>query len=524
MGQGYLQSISHPELELRMNAIGNEYSEHAGYFPHQTSMDILEVYPDGKVVEKEGFGCEQFANYCGLLDIKHQADNMIEDPEPLIRVFFLHDLFTPPATGVNQPYLPPKVMSAVNMNDLTAVLLHRYFGVPILFLQDLIPVITYRTIGNATFIRKDKEGGKISIDGYYQLCSDYISNKVSYTWFSMSLQSGKSSNYVIHKCPNIVKQLMVECAKGPNPLSLSRPFVIDAFLMNDCVMRMNREMMNPRQSLIKIEQTSFGEPMQYESKEQIQTIKLLHNIGREFRLMKDTLHSVQDTMDYMVDVQSQHAGLTSSESTGTEIPDMDSVRESFAILKSKANWITRELSSLVDRASLKIGLEYSLANQRDSRTQVNIATLTKDIAFASQEDSSSMITMAAVTMFFLPGTFVSAIFSMAFFSSSGEQGKLGVAPLWWLFPAITIPLTILVFLVWIFWRRHRNAIKQKKLRALTAQDPEMSFETESAFSYTQTRVSNKWYRKASKGLFRWRFRTASAQRTPSDNESNFDKE
>ncbi|KAL8993573.1 MAG: hypothetical protein Q9169_006241 [Polycauliona sp. 2 TL-2023] len=95
----------------------------------------------------------------------------------------------------------------------------------------------------------------------------------------------------------------------------------------------------------------------------------------------------------------------------------------------------------------------------DSRTNLEIANLTSKIARDAQRDSSSMITIAAVTMVFLPGTFISAVFSMAFFNAgTDENGKatLEVSPLVWYFPAVTIPLTILVLLVWEFWRRRRQ--------------------------------------------------------------------
>ena len=52
-----------------------------------------------------------------------------------------------------------------------------------------------------------------------------------------------------------------------------------------------------------------------------------------------------------------------------------------------------------------------------------------------------------------------ALFSMVFFDTktngNGSQ-SLHVGSQWWLFPAITIPLTILVFAVWVSWQRYRN--------------------------------------------------------------------
>ena len=61
-----------------------------------------------------------------------------------------------------------------------------------------------------------------------------------------------------------------------------------------------------------------------------------------------------------------------------------------------------------------------------------------------------MITIAAVTMIFLPGTFISAILSTTFFDY-GDDG-LHVSTKWWVLLATSIPLTIVVFVVWLGWR------------------------------------------------------------------------
>jgi len=93
--------------------------------------------------------------------------------------------------------------------------------------------------------------------------------------------------------------------------------------------------------------------------------------------------------------------------------------------------------------------------------------------------------MAVVTMFFLPGTFISvsgytlisgiyqnlyqALFSMVFFNvSTDPNGKMTftVSPFWWLYPAVTIPLTITVFAVWTFWQKRRSLAIAHDLRSV----------------------------------------------------------
>jgi hypothetical protein len=62
-----------------------------------------------------------------------------------------------------------------------------------------------------------------------------------------------------------------------------------------------------------------------------------------------------------------------------------------------------------------------------------------------------------MTMLFLPGTFISAIFSMVFFTFNGGDSKVDVSPWIWLYFAVTIPLTALVFAFYFYWRRHRES-------------------------------------------------------------------
>lgn len=52
-----------------------------------------------------------------------------------------------------------------------------------------------------------------------------------------------------------------------------------------------------------------------------------------------------------------------------------------------------------------------------------------------------MKVIAALTMVFLPGTFLSSVFGMAALNNAH----------WWLYVALTLPLTILVLLAWWLW-------------------------------------------------------------------------
>ena len=78
----------------------------------------------------------------------------------------------------------------------------------------------------------------------------------------------------------------------------------------------------------------------------------------------------------------------------------------------------------------------------DARINAQLAKASRDFAEAAHRDSSSMKTIAIMTMAFLPATSFAALFSLPSFSKSAHAEL-------WVYWALTIPTTIMVFLVWI---------------------------------------------------------------------------
>lgn len=81
---------------------------------------------------------------------------------------------------------------------------------------------------------------------------------------------------------------------------------------------------------------------------------------------------------------------------------------------------------------------YNLVTQQDAVTSTTIAR-------EARADGNSMKVIAALTMVFLPGTYLSSVFGMAMVKSTVP---------WWLYVALTVPLTIVVFLTWWMWQSY----------------------------------------------------------------------
>ncbi|KAF3388167.1 hypothetical protein DPV78_012196 [Talaromyces pinophilus] len=90
----------------------------------------------------------------------------------------------------------------------------------------------------------------------------------------------------------------------------------------------------------------------------------------------------------------------------------------------------------------------------------------KDIAEATQKDSEVMKTIAVMTMFYLPASFVATLLSMGIFNfdfESGSSGSIALSSYWWIYVVVTIPLTISTFL--FFWLMQRKPQHGKKKTA-----------------------------------------------------------
>ena len=87
-----------------------------------------------------------------------------------------------------------------------------------------------------------------------------------------------------------------------------------------------------------------------------------------------------------------------------------------------------------------------------AKSSESIAWSSYKTARSTYRDSSSMKTLAIVTMFFLPGNFVSAMFSMPMFewteiNPASSYIGVGLLPQFSLYWAITILLTLATFML-----------------------------------------------------------------------------
>ncbi|KAL1968398.1 hypothetical protein VTN77DRAFT_1927 [Rasamsonia byssochlamydoides] len=110
--------------------------------------------------------------------------------------------------------------------------------------------------------------------------------------------------------------------------------------------------------------------------------------------------------------------------------------------------------SLNERLQNEINLAFNLVSQNNHEVAVELGE-------NSRSDNAMMKTIAIVSLVYLPGTFVSGLFGMNFFNFNPNNASSGVQ-VWtvsenfWLYWAITGPLTIATMLLWAMWHYHEK--------------------------------------------------------------------
>ena len=108
---------------------------------------------------------------------------------------------------------------------------------------------------------------------------------------------------------------------------------------------------------------------------------------------------------------------------------------------------------LLQRIDMQLKVLYNLQQQRIAQEAKRDNDVMKAIAEATQRDSLEMKGIALLTMTFLPMTALASIFSMqSFFTLASDDSKLIVSNQFWIYWAVTIPITAGILVGWSIWK------------------------------------------------------------------------
>jgi Mg2+ and Co2+ transporter CorA len=155
--------------------------------------------------------------------------------------------------------------------------------------------------------------------------------------------------------------------------------------------------------------------------------------------------------------------------------DLSYIMDIFAHSSSKYAARLAEAASVQSRASIQVQGLFNTIAQREqelgrqlTKASLQLGEATRQIAEDSKRDSTSMKAIAAVTMFFLPGTFVASLFAMPIFSWNATTGDDVISHRIWVYWAVTIPLTLITFGCFLLWDHLMNKPRYPSMESLQA--------------------------------------------------------
>lgn len=125
-------------------------------------------------------------------------------------------------------------------------------------------------------------------------------------------------------------------------------------------------------------------------------------------------------------------------------------------LRSRLQGITKVVSIFLDLANgialQNLAKESGKENEEMRKLSERMHELTKK----SMQDAAAVKVLTILTLIYLPATVVSNFFSTSFVNSepaSGVGAHITISRDWWIFAAVSIPLTLLTLYVWLVWMR-----------------------------------------------------------------------
>ncbi|RYP84081.1 hypothetical protein DL770_005253 [Monosporascus sp. CRB-9-2] len=133
-------------------------------------------------------------------------------------------------------------------------------------------------------------------------------------------------------------------------------------------------------------------------------------------------------------------------------------------LKNRIHATREYLRYLEKRAERLSSTLFALLTHEDAAAGARLAESNTKIAAATKRDSSSMKTVAIMTMAFLPGTFFAALLAIPSFDWGPARERF------WVYWALTIPTTVLVLVVWGLLINRRRVAERLSIGKKSEQD------------------------------------------------------
>ncbi|KAG8533925.1 uncharacterized protein KY384_001666 [Bacidia gigantensis] len=113
------------------------------------------------------------------------------------------------------------------------------------------------------------------------------------------------------------------------------------------------------------------------------------------------------------------------------------------------------------RIQIQLAVIYHFSQQKSNQIAIALTSESTGIAEHSRQDAAALKTIAVLTMAFLPGTFIAALFTTPFFDWEVPKRHSVIKERFWYYWVTTTLLTFGVFLTWVLWQQWQGRIRKR---------------------------------------------------------------
>ncbi|UKZ47183.1 hypothetical protein TrVGV298_001397 [Trichoderma virens] len=279
----------------------------------------------------------------------------------------------------------------------------------------------------------------------FEVFYEYIPQEKKHSCTQLSIDVNSITYFFLDLPGSVLARFMGDVAK--NSQLTTRFFYIDTLIADEAMRTWQKDIALKRTELKSLDKTVDH------SEVNNQSIHELHALAREWHMLARNLSDYAALLKFFKSTLSKYSSITSSYAIPT-VQDIAILNGTLEYLDSSCQSLTYLISDYSGRTKTRIDLLYHLANQAESQS-------TRELAELARQDSAAMLTIAAVTLLFLPGTFIASILSTTIFNFA--DGEMQVYRKWWIFPVTVVPFTILVFVAWFAWLGQKRVERDHKL-------------------------------------------------------------
>ncbi|KAL7789502.1 hypothetical protein V8C37DRAFT_211933 [Trichoderma ceciliae] len=250
-------------------------------------------------------------------------------------------------------------------------------------------------------------------------------DEIKYHWvklntFSRWYAAENRTEILLFDHPDFAQLIQASLLRDINPRELGDPFWIYPIMIDEIVQLHDVSIWESRNLIRDFEKRRAFYQFHY---------GYLHEIPRHLTHVNETVYVAESVLE---SIQKYHDHFLSTEPSGR-----------FA--KEAPNFFHLNIQS-------RLGSFHSMLTSLRHRAESNNARIQNEMSLAYNDaariDSSAMRAISFIGLLFLPAAFIAAIFSTSFFNFDAPTGIWKLSGHFWIYWAVTIPVTVVVMFLW----------------------------------------------------------------------------